>query len=373
MASTQTPPERADGQPPTTPRKRRRMPFLLILLAIILVLVGWQVASTRNRSATDPTVAGQPLSNPEMHLHTIALGDRPGVLYLGTHFGLFTSTDGGRTWPQERGSLNTLMVTVIAVSSKNAQELVIIGVPSVSGGAVQGIYFSSDGGNHWELRSPTGLPGSAYPFTVRAGASDGHFYAFYLYAGWFETSDMGLHWRLLPNNPLSNMQNQSLLTFPDQPDHLLLGGTQGLFESRDDGAHWTPISAVQGSVQAIVASRDASTIFCATDQALYRWQNSAKGAAQITRLPYPSATPFSRMVTDASGKTLYALSGRDLWYSGDGGVNWQQRGRFDREDLVALVIDPQHPQQLYAGFFLPPAVLSSSDGGKLWRLLTGRQ
>jgi photosystem II stability/assembly factor-like uncharacterized protein len=373
MASTQTPLERTDGQPQKTPRKRRRTPFLLILLAIILVLVGWQVTSTRNHSATDPTVAGQPLSNPEMHLHTVALGSRPGVLYLGTHFGLFTSTDGGRTWPQARGSLNTLMVTVIAVSPKNAQELAIIGVPSVSGGAQQGVYFSSDGGNHWDLRSPTGLPGSAYPFTVRAGVDNGHFYAFYLYAGWFETSDMGLHWRLLSHNPLSNMQNQALLTFPDQPDHLLLGGAQGLFESRDDGAHWNQITTVQGGVQTLVASHDASTIFCATDQALYRWQEGAKGAAQITRLPYPGATPFSRIVTDVSGEVLYALSGRDLWYSSDGGANWQQRWRFDREDLVALVIDPQHPQQLYAGFFLPPAVLSSTDSGKSWQMLTGRQ
>ncbi len=361
------PSSRGTEASPGQQRKRRPVFIFLIPLVIAILLAGWQVLS--HRDSTDPTIAGRPLSNPQTHLHTVVPGGKAGVIYLGTHFGMFTSTDDGQTWPQPRGVLNRLMVTVIAVNPKDARSLALLGVPSVSGGDPAGVYFSADGGSTWSLRRPSGVSASAYPFTVRAGsATAGHFYAFYLYHGWFETRDLGLHWRPLSASPLPNTQGQKLLTFPGDPAHLLLGGNAGLFESRDDGAHWSTISAVQGSVQELAASQDTpARIFCATDQGLYTWRD---GTAQITTLATPTTTPFSQLISDATGSVLYGLTGRDLWYSTDGGKSWQHRWRFNRSDLVALVMDPQHPTRLYAGFFLPATVLTSSDGGLSWHILT---
>src|SRR2546429_7441323 len=85
-------------------RRTRIVRTLVIGLIIIGVVAAWQALNVYNNS-TDPTEAGRPLSNPHTHLHTFALGDKPGVLYLGTHFGLFTSRDGGHIWPQSHGAL----------------------------------------------------------------------------------------------------------------------------------------------------------------------------------------------------------------------------------------------------------------------------
>jgi len=369
MASTQSPTQDRENHTQIVPAKKRLQAVLLLFLLIIIVaLVGWQLLAARINN-TDPTVAGRPLSNGETHLHTIAQGGKPGVLYLGTHFGLFTSTDGGHTWPQARGVLNDLMITTISVNLLRSSSLAVIGLPSTSASGKAGIYFSQDDGHTWDMRQPANLPPGAYPFTVCAGtASANHFYAFYLYAGWYETRDMGLHWGPITSSPLSDMQQPSLLTFAEHPQHLLLGGDKGLFESNDDGQHWDHLTMIDGAVLKLVAVRNM--IFCVTDQALYKWQENGVATPTITRLSTPGNHPFDRIAVDTTGTTLYGLIGRDLWYSQDAGDHWVQHFHFDRGDLVTLLVNPQRSAQLYAGFFLPAKVLSSEDGGKTWRVLT---
>ena len=81
-------------------KRHRRWPLLLAVLVALGAATVWQVLV--NRQPNVPVV-GRPLSSSQTHLHTVVISRRPGVIYLGTHFGLFTSTDNGRTWPQRQG------------------------------------------------------------------------------------------------------------------------------------------------------------------------------------------------------------------------------------------------------------------------------
>ncbi len=363
ITSSYAPPQ---NNPPQNHRGRNVL-VILLSLGVLFVLVGWQFLSVHNAN-TDPSVAGQPLSNAQTHLHTVAIGSKVGVLYLGTHYGIFTSNDGGQTWPQARGMLNTLMIITIVTNPQNANVLALVGIPSVSGSGPEGVYFSQNGGTTWTLRNPPGLSLAAYPSTLQAG-SGGQFYAFYLNGGWFETRDMGVHWHSMALHNLPSMQTPVLLPFANNPAHLLLGGEQGLFESKDDGQSWNALTSVQGAVLSMVASKTIpATIFCATDQGLYTWKD---GSAQIRQIALPGTSTFSRLAVDATGNILYGLAGQNLEYSQDGGAHWTLRKHFSRGDLTAFVLDPQHAERLYVGFFLPPQVVYSTDSGKNWQILTG--
>ena len=350
-------------------RNRRIFQIFVFGILIIVIAVAWQLLNAYNNS-TDPTIAGRPLSNQHTHLHSVVLGDKPGVLYLGTHYGMFTSTDGGHTWPQSHGILSNDMVTSIAVSPSNSSVLALIFIPTSGLGQQSGIAFSRDNGITWQISSPPGLSSSAYPYTVKAGTgSPGQFYAYYFFGGWLETRDLGAHWYPITRGTLSAMQTPSLLTDSNNPNHLFLGGDQGLFESHDDGGHWLHIPAIQGTVQSIIATNTTPRIFyCATDQGFYHWQEGNTRITQVAHLPM--TTPPTRLLIDKTGRALFGLSGQDLWFSSDNGSSWVHRWHFDRGDLISLVVDPLNPHTLYAGFFLPPKVIYSTDGGSSWQTLT---
>jgi len=350
-------------------RRKRIIQILFLGLLILVIIAAWQFLNIYNNS-TDPTVTGRPLSNPHTHLHSVVLGTESGVVYLGTHYGLFKSTDGGHTWPQSHGELNNFMVTSIAESPLNSNFLALIVIPTSGFGQQSGIAFSQDNGTNWHISSPSGLSSSAYPYSVKAGTgNDNQFYAYYFYAGWLETRDLGTHWYPITKGSLAEMQAPTLLTDPTNANHLYLGGDQGLFESFDDGNHWLHIATIQGNVQSIIATNSTHRIlYCATDQGLYRWQEGSNQVKQITY--YPMSTSPTRLMLDKSGEALYGLSGQDLWFSSDGGNSWIHRWHFDRGDLISLVLDPQNSNKLYAGFFLPPEVIYSRNGGSSWQILT---
>ena len=57
--------------------------------AVVVAIIAMLIHAANQPIGTDPTVAGRPLSNPDQHLHTLAIDpSHPGVVYLGSHYGL---------------------------------------------------------------------------------------------------------------------------------------------------------------------------------------------------------------------------------------------------------------------------------------------
>jgi photosystem II stability/assembly factor-like uncharacterized protein len=353
--------------------QRRMLPhgwrrYLVVGLALLLALTG--CASNLDISptnSTDPIVRGRPLSNPGQHLHTIALNAvNPNVLYLGSHYGLFWSTDGGKTWPQPRGALNFVMVTSIASSPKDASVLAVVAIsPTGVNFGQNGVQLSTDGGKSWHLINK-GLPGNPPDafFVVAGQASAQQFYVYVVQHGLFVTDNAGKTWRNITPPGQSQINMQGLLTDPTDPNRLLLGTGAGLFRSTNDGTTWTQTSAVQGTVLALASPRQLpQVVYCATDNGLYRSDDGGQRFGLIY-----AGTPFSALAAPADDpQTVYALSGQQFQASTDGGQTFTARATFGEANPSGLLVDPRNPQTLYVGFFYPAEALKSTNGGQTWQ------
>lgn len=343
----------------------------LIAIVVIAAVLGFRALNTNQPLGTDPTIAGHPLSNPDQHLHSMAVDPaHPGILYLGSHYGVFTSTNNGKSWPQPRGELNTLMIISLAASPTTGTVGLIGFAPSGGDFGQNGIYITHDGGAHWQrVADPPNLPANMQRYAIYAGATPREWFVIFTGAGVYATTDDGHTWRLL-HAPSSNQEAQrAFWQDPADSQVMLLGSTIGLLRSGDGGATWQAINGIQGGVYVVAGAPSAPfTIYASADGGIYRSNDGGQTFALASGLV--SEAPFSRMVISYQRpNVLYGMAGAEVWRSQDGGASWTQQITLQTSSPSAFAIAPDNDNHLYAGFYYPPVVVESLDGGVTWTVI----
>ncbi len=340
-------------------------PLILVVVVATIAILGSQSAA--QPIGTDPIRANQPLSNPEQHLHSLAIDPHdPGTIYLGSHYGLFTSTDDGKTWPEPRGRYNTLMIISLSVQPLTG-DVAFIGQDANGGDFGQnGVYCSADGGKSFaRAPDPSGVPSPPTRYAIVPGFAAHQWLATYAGAGLYATNDDCQSWTRI--YPLVHSDAlRTVLALP-QSHRLLIGGTFGLKTSIDNGANWATVTSVQGGVWAMVVSpADPRVVYLTADGGIYR---STDGGATFTMISVNVTTaPFPRLAASSQhADTVYALGGQQqVWVTTDGGRDWSLRSTLTLANPQNIFVAPNNDQHIYVGFFTPATVVASMDGGTSW-------
>lgn len=177
-------------------------------------------------------------------------------------WGLFKSTDGGKTWKSKQNGISGFKNTW-SVDIDPRDEKVIYAATND-----RGIIKSTDGGESWkEINNGLGDAVSFHSVAVSplnsqlilAGSTNGQF---------FKSENGGESWRSVIDDFRTNDRVVSIVFNPDPSTHQVYAGcgATGFYVSNDDGNSWSPFNdglSVR-DIQELAVPQDASAVYAAT-------------------------------------------------------------------------------------------------------------
>ncbi len=288
-----------------------------------------------------PAVAGVP-GNPNRYYVGSAAG------------GVFRTIDGGITWKALFQYEDVTSIGALAVDPQNPN-IIWAGTGEanvrndVSRG--NGIYKSTDGGNHWKRM---GLDGS---FQISQIAIDPHDSRLVIVAA------MGSPWA-------------------DSED-------RGVFRTTDGGATWQKVLYVGPSIgisDLAMNPQNPQVLYAAAyhfrrtpwsytgggpDDAIYKSIDQGQSWKRLSGhgLPEQSVARIGLAIAPSAPDTVYAVMGSNegvLWRSDDAGEHWELVSKDQEVDVrpfyfSRIAVDPQNPDHIFA---LSNDLMESKDGGK---------
>jgi photosystem II stability/assembly factor-like uncharacterized protein len=321
----------------------------------------------------------------------------PKIYFGGGLGGLLRTVDGGATWEEVFSDKPVSSIGAIAVAPSNPKIVYVgTGEPNLRSDIAfgDGVWRSDDGGDSWKH---VGLDATAQIATVLVDPADlntvfvaavGDPYKPGLDRGVYKTSDGGATWRhVLSAGP--DIGASSIVMLPGNPHTLFAGlwrasrspfmltsggGAGGLFESTDDGEHWTHLAGhglpdggtgriglavapnTPGRLYALIESK--SGVLWRSDDSGATWRMVSANHALDQRPFY-----FTQLSVDPRDKDHVFFLSVSLMESKDGGAT-VKRKRVPGGDNHQMWIDPTDGDRLIVGD--DGGIMFSLTGGKTW-------
>ncbi len=286
-----------------------------------VILIFLSILFIQCASVTEPTRSGWTAKNKGLPkgATVTAITNVPATntLFIGTHSGVYKSTNNGDLWVEKNNGLSARDISCIAAG--NASSNVIY-----AGAWGSGVFRSTDGGDNWQLvwRSDKNPHINAlYVSTVTQAvyAATEH--------GLFKSSDAGESWAHIFNYG----KIRTVSEYPNNPDILYLGARwHGNLRSDDGGETWHKINnGVYDTGHDVAAANcflfnpvNPSEIVMSTGWIdLYKTQNGGDDWQHVAQ------DLSERSVTAIHGrhKKMWALSEHDgVFVTHDAGASWSR-------------------------------------------------
>src|SRR5882724_265312 len=318
-------------------------------------------------------------------LHSLAQSEsNPNILLAGTITGIFRSTDSGETWtPLPTGALAAAAAQQRGDKEVDVESLAID--PRNSNVIYAGTWYlpykSTDGGQTWRVIKK-GMIDDSDIFAINIDPRNADHVIASACSGIYETRDAGENWTKVQGIPSQSRRTRAILQHPSIPGLVFAGTTEGFWRSGKGGENnsWMVTTSRQLEINSIaVHPRNPNTVFIGTNN--YGVMVSTDGGKNFV----PSNTGFSgrfvnTIVTDReNANRVYATTintatgGGFFFVSNDSGASWQPSMRNMPPRLIGYSIfqDDRDSNTIYLGTNL--GVYRSSDRGGSWAPVTARK
>ncbi len=308
--ATKTKKKRRAGKRPSSPAPRgtttmpfyRQRAFLWVAVGLVAAVIAAVAVATQRGGGRAAASAGLP-NTPDYH-SLLVEPTNSRKLVLGTHAGLYVSSDGGRHWRFD------------ALAGNDAMNLARPGGDTIWLAGHEVFKKSSDGGATWRDVRPAGLPSlDIHGFAVDP-RNPSTLYAAVAGQGLYRSRDGGRSFSLA-----SDQVGGSVMALAVVPDGRILAGDmrQGLLQSSDAGASWKQTLRAQLMGLAVNPSDPKRLLAAGAGIALSTdggrsWRSVLDLADGVGPVAWSQSNP----------KLAYAVAfNRTLYRSGDGGASWQ--------------------------------------------------
>jgi len=280
-----------------------------VAIGVVAAFLGLWFAKRQAEAPAEqvaPPAAGLP-HTPDYHSLLVSPTD-PERLVLGTHAGLYESTDGGHTW--QKGPLG----------GNDAMNLVRTPSRRVWAAGHNVLFVSDDGGRTWSEARPDGLPGlDLHGFA--ADPKDGDvLYAAVAGEGLYRSRDGGRTFSLVSEDVGPRVFGLAVTT---SGRVLAADPTTGVLASDDGGRTWTLV--LRGPTLGVAVSPARPRSVLATGSGIFL---STDGGSRWRRVldVDGGAGPIAWAPSDP--RVAYAIGGDQptLFVTRDGGRAWQPVG-----------------------------------------------
>jgi photosystem II stability/assembly factor-like uncharacterized protein len=276
-----------------------------IAIAIVAAGLGLWLAKTQAEAPAEqvaPPPSGLP-HTPDYHALLVSPNDARHIV-LGTHAGLYESSDGGRRW--RTGEL----------AGEDAMNLVRTGTGTVWAAGHNVLFRSTDDGRSWAEARPSGLPGLDLHGFAADPRDAGTLYAAVAGEGLYRSTDGGLTFELVSEDVGPNVFG---LAITPAGRILAADPKRGVYASDDGGRTWTVVLKEPAIGVAVSPSRPRSVL--ATGSGIFL---SGDGGTRWRRVftVEGGAGPVAWAPSDP--RVAYAIGGeRLLFRSTDAGRSWR--------------------------------------------------
>jgi len=273
----------------------------------------------------------------------------------GSGGGFFLTRDGGRNW-REPAALRGKSIQALAMANSVPGMLIA--------GTLDGVYRSSDWGEHWVRISPENHPDLKNFESVAVDPRDPKI----IYAGtWhlpWKTSDGGAHWNIIKQGVIDDSDVFSIILDQANPQTVFASACSGIYKSENGGELFRKVQGIPGTARRTRVLRqdpmDANTVYAGTTEGLWKTMDGGMSFKLIS----PPNFILNGVLVDPrnSRRVLIATDRGGVFASDDAGLTfYPSNDGFSQRQITALVADSQGSSDLYV------AVLNDKEFGGVLR------